>query len=205
MFEQTTLSHVIGQDFDPIAYKQFLYEIGYLVDQGDDFKVVVQNVDPEIAEIAGPQLVVPLNNARFALNAANARWGSLFDCLYSSDVIPEGDGLQQVLPTKPSYNPKRGAAVISQSVKFLDSTCPLTNGSYGDIISVQLKESSNGIDIEFELASTYPLRTATLTNRSCFAGYGGDIFPNGGKHRFLVLFQNVLSGRNSFSPVLHPT
>ncbi|WP_438862778.1 malate synthase G [Neptunicella sp.] len=120
-----------GQPFDAAAYQSFLHEIGYIIEQGDDFCIETQHVDDEIATIAGPQLVVPAKNARFALNAANARWGSLYDALYGSDVIPKSNGL------KPgnTHNPARAKHVIAYAKDFLDQAFPLTNGSHHDVTS----------------------------------------------------------------------
>jgi malate synthase len=116
---------------DAEAYTAFLEEIGYLLEEPDDFEVSTENVDDEVAHIAGPQLVVPLLNARFATNAANARWGSLYDALYGSDVIPrEGD-----LAPGDSYNEVRGAEVISRGRAFLDEHFPLSEGSHADATS----------------------------------------------------------------------
>ena len=108
---------------DMATYKTFLKSIGYLRDEGPDFEITTQNVDDEIALMAGPQLVVPVNNARFALNAANARWGSLFDALYGTDAISVGSN-------RGAYDQARGAAVIAWTVRFLDQTVPLKNGSW---------------------------------------------------------------------------
>ncbi|MBT4590106.1 MAG: malate synthase G [Rhodospirillaceae bacterium] len=117
-----------GQDHDAAAYKQELLDIGYLVPEGDDFQISTTNVDPEIAIIAGAQLVVPTSNARFALNAANARWGSLYDALYGTDVIDEADGKER----SGGYNQTRGAAVIDYAAGVLDQANALANGSHKD-------------------------------------------------------------------------
>ncbi len=117
-----------GPDFDHAEYVAFLRDIGYLRDAGEPFEISTDGVDPEIARIAGPQLVVPVSNARFALNAANARWGSLYDALYGTDVIPSDGGLEP----GSSYNPKRGAAVIAYAADFLDRAIPLQDASHAD-------------------------------------------------------------------------
>ena len=117
-----------GPGFDHDEYVAFLRDIDYLRDPGEPFAISTAGVDPEIARIAGPQLVVPVSNARFALNAANARWGSLYDALYGTDVIDSDDGKEP----GSDYNPKRGAAVIAYVADFLDRTIPLPGGSHAE-------------------------------------------------------------------------
>ena len=151
-----------GTDFDKEAYKDFLKEIGYLLEEGDDFSIETENVDPEISEIAGPQLVVPVMNARFALNAANARWGSLYDALYGTDVIPEENGAEK----GGSYNPIRGDKVIEFSKNFLDETFPLVTGSFADVTAFQIKAGK----LQITLADQSQV---SLSDESKFEGFSG--------------------------------
>jgi malate synthase len=124
-----------GAPADLGAYEGFLRSIGYLLPEGPSFKVSTENVDPEIAKIAGPQLVVPVMNARYALNAANARWGSLYDALYGTDALSEADGAEKGA----GYNPTRGEKVIAWARNFLNETAPLVNDRWEDVISLKVR------------------------------------------------------------------
>ncbi|MCV6611815.1 MAG: malate synthase G [Amphritea sp.] len=152
-----------GQAFDFAAYKAFLQEIGYLLPEGEDFSATTSNVDPEMATMAGPQLVVPIMNARFALNAANARWGSLYDALYGTDAISEEDGAERA----GGYNPVRGAKVIAFARNFLNEAAPLANGSHTDSTSYSIRDG--------KLAAALSDGTeTTLQNSDQLVGYKGD-------------------------------
>jgi malate synthase len=124
-----------GQNHDAEAYKAFLHEIGYLVPQGPAFAIDTGNVDPEIASVPGPQLVVPITNARFALNAANARWGSLYDAFYGTDAL--GD-----LPQGKSYDAERGGRVVARAKAFLDEAVPLLSGSHSQLLGYQIVDGA---------------------------------------------------------------
>jgi len=125
----------IGPTFDLSAYKSFLQEIGYLLPEGPEFQVATTNVDSEIAQLAGPQLVVPVMNARYALNAANARWGSLYDALYGTDVIADSEGAEK----GSAYNPVRGAKVIAYAKEFLNQSAPLIGAGYEEITEYRIE------------------------------------------------------------------
>jgi malate synthase len=130
---------------DQRAYLQLLRDLGYLVEEPDDVEIETENVDDAVAVQAGPQLVVPVLNARFAANAANARWGSLYDALYGTDALPEDDGQERVGPNGESYNPKRGATVIKTARAFLDDHFPLENGSHADATGYSTADGRLGV------------------------------------------------------------
>ncbi|MBM1557339.1 malate synthase G [Sulfitobacter mediterraneus] len=142
-----------GQAHDAVAYTAFLRDIGYLVPEGGAFSIETTNVDPEIAQVPGPQLVVPITNARFALNAANARWGSLYDAFYGTDAL--GD-----LPEKGGYDPERGARVVAKAKAFLDEVAPLAGGSHADVSGYRVVDGALG---------------PALANPDQFAGYRGGV------------------------------
>ena len=152
-----------GKIHDMAAYKAFLREIGYLLPEGPDFRIETQNVDAEIASIAGPQLVVPIMNARYALNAANARWGSLYDALYGTDAL--GD-----LPVDGGYSPERGARVVAWAKAFLDDVLPLGSGKWAELENLD--------DIQDRLLN--PAQYSGISK-------GGIILHNNGLHLYLVI------------------
>lgn len=154
--------HQANRSFDAAAYKAFLIEIGYLLPEGEDFSVTTEHVDAEIATLAGPQLVVPVKNARYALNAANARWGSLYDALYGTDVISEANGADKGR----GYNPVRGAKVVEFGRHFLDDTFALAVGSHAD---VTLYSVANGR----LLVALKGGETTGLQDPAAFVGYAG--------------------------------
>jgi malate synthase len=156
-----------GKPFDVDEYTRFLKEIGYLVVEGRDFKITTTNVDREIAKVSGPQLVVPLDNARYALNAANARWGSLYDALYGTDVIPETDGAEK----GETYNPRRGAKVIARVENFLDEAVSLDRGKFSDVAAFSLMDISGAKALMARLTDGSVVGLADPTK---FAGYAGN-------------------------------
>lgn len=151
-----------GAPIDMDAYKAFLKVIGYLVPEGPAFSVSTDNVDPEIAVVAGPQLVVPVMNARYALNAANARWGSLYDALYGTDAIPETDGAEK----RKGFNAARGAKVIAWAKDFLDQSVPLTSAKWAGVNGLSV--ANGALRLSAGAGST------TLADPSQFVGYRGD-------------------------------
>ena len=151
-----------GPGFDGSKYRTFLREIGYLVTEKEPFAVSTAHVDEEIAQIAGPQLVVPVSNARYALNAANARWGSLYDALYGTDAIPENGA-----PRGGPYNPQRGARVIAFVRGFLDEHFALAEGSHRDAVSYQVGD--NGLTVQLQNR-----RSTRLNVPATFSGFQGD-------------------------------
>ena len=153
-----------GQPFSETEYETFLREIGYLLPEPPDFAITTENVDAEIALIAGPQLVVPVTNARYALNAANARWGSLYDALYGTDVIAEDDGATRT----GGYNPVRGAKVIARAKEFLDQAAPLYAGSHADAVAYHLE--GDRLIVETKSGTR-----AALAHEDGFVGYRGDV------------------------------
>ncbi|MCJ8319790.1 MAG: malate synthase G [Colwellia sp.] len=179
-----------GDAFNFEQYKRFLIKINYLVPDVDDFTISTENVDDELAVLAGPQLVVPIMNARFALNAVNARWGSLYDALYGSDVISDKNGAEQTV----SYNPARGKKVIEFAKNFLDQSMPLVSGSHKHAVDYQLTEEQVIVTLENGEQSH-------LANPEYFIGFTGSItqpekllFKQNGLH-FEIKFdsQNIIA------------
>jgi malate synthase len=163
-----------GQPHDHAAYKAFLTEIGYLLPEGPDFTIETTHIDPEVASVAGPQLVVPVTNARYALNAANARWGSLYDCLYGTDAMGS-------LPPSGGYERGRGARVVARARVFLDEAFPIAGTSHADVRRYVVKDGALLVD------------DLPLVEPSKFAGYRGNpkapdavLLRNNGLHVELV-------------------
>ncbi len=151
-----------GQPVDPGAYRAFLTDIRYLLPEGPDFTIETSRIDDEIATVAGPQLVVPVTNARYALNAANARWGSLYDALYGSDAIPD---THTAFGTE-HYDPVRGDRVIAWTRSFLDEIAPLESGSHSDVTAYRVSKGALAADLEGNVTG--------LAVPALFAGYRGD-------------------------------
>jgi malate synthase len=166
--------HRVIEPIDPEAYREFLAEIGYLQPEPADFSITTSGVDDEITTTAGPQLVVPVTNARFALNAANARWGSLYDALYGTDVIPETDGAEQGT----GYNKVRGDKVIAYARRFLDEAVPLASGSWAEATGVSI--------VDGQLAIASGPDSTGLANPEQFVGYSGEL----GSPNWSVLLAN---------------
>jgi len=180
-----------AENFDFSNYKQFLTDIGYLAPIVDDFTISTENVDAELASIAGPQLVVPIMNARFALNAVNARWGSLYDALYGTDVISTDNGAEKTA----AYNPVRGAKVIDFAKTYLDQAIPLTKGSHHEVVAYHLNEQSLMVSLKNGEQSS-------LADSSAFIGFTGSInqpntlvFKHNGLHLELVFDANSEIGK----------
>ena len=178
-------------------YKDFLNEIGYIAPEGGPFKVTVANADAEITRIAGPQLVVPVDNSRYALNAANARWGSLYDALYSTDVIPETEGCQRTR----KYNPVRGRRVIDYARRFLDRATPMAVGSHDYVVKYRVK-SGQLVGVMGDGSEH------GLGKRERFAGYTGDpddpdsiLLRHNALHIELRLGEGYYIGRNDLAGV----
>ena len=179
-----------GAPSDLEAYKNFLQEIGYLLPEGPAFQVSTGTVDPEIAVVAGPQLVVPVMNARYALNAANARWGSLYDALYGTDALPETDGAER----GKGYNPRRGDKVIAWAKNFLDGAAPLDGASWADVSALSIDEHA--------LAVASGGKSVRLRNAGQFAGYRGApaapdavLLKNHGLHIEIVIDRSSAIGK----------
>jgi len=181
-----------GPVHDVVAYKEFLRQIGYLVPAPEKVQVRTENVDPEITQQAGPQLVVPIMNARYALNALNARWGSLYDALYGSDAINESQGAERTA----SYNPVRGAKVITFGRKFLDDTIPLVTGSHREVAQYAVIQGALQATLE---SGTH----STLKDADAFLGYRGApdnpealVFVHHGLHFEILIDRNDDIGKN---------
>ena len=175
-----------GKELDKKEYLEFLKSISYIVEEKDDFNIETANVDDEIATIAGPQLVVPVDNARYALNAANARWGSLYDALYGTDVIPGDKGKE--------YNEERGKKVIAYVRQFLDETTPLNNGSWNEVSEIKIKDK--------ELIFIVNEQEISLNNNDQFIGYNGEkdklnsiLLKNNNLHIDILIDENHLIGK----------
>ena len=186
-----------GQPLDPASYRAYLEDIGYLVSEGPDFKIETANIDPEIASVAGPQLVVPATNARYALNAANARWGSLYDALYGTDAIAEDIGASY----GGEYNPVRGARVIAWVRQFLDDVLPLGGGSHAGVIEYRI----SGGKLAARLAGGVQIGLADPASLAGYRGTAGAptavLLRNHGLHVEIVIDRNHTVGRSDSAGV----
>ena len=176
-----------SNDLNKTEYTEFLKSISYITEEKEDFKIETSDVDQEISSIAGPQLVVPVDNARYALNAANARWGSLYDALYGTDVIPGDKGK--------SYNKERGTKVITYVRNFLDEAAPLTNASWQDISNIEIKKD--------ELVFLALKKENYLKNKKQFIGFNGEknkptsiLIKNNNLHIDVLLDPNHMIGKS---------
>lgn len=181
-----------GQVHDATEYKKFLYDIGYILPEGEPFTIETEGADPELTTIAGPQLVVPITNARYALNAVNSRWGSLYDALYGTDVIPEEDGAEK----GKSYNPVRGCKVMEYASAFLDNAIPLADGKHADV--VEYKVALKG-KTEFS-ARLKNGSESVLADSAQFIGYAEQgsllLFRNNGLHIEIHIDADNIIGRD---------
>ena len=176
-----------GQDLDKKKYLTFLKSISYITEEKENFKIETSNVDEEIASLAGPQLVVPVDNARYALNAANARWGSLYDALYGTDVISGSRGK--------GYNEERGEKVIKYVKNFLDETAPLSNSSWQNVSKIEIRDE----DVVFIVDN----KENVLKNKNQFTGYNGEksnpssiLIKNNNLHIDILIDSNHMIGKS---------
>ena len=190
-----------GPIADMGAYRTFLESIGYLVPQPKEVKATTTNVDAELALQAGPQLVVPILNARYALNAANARWGSLYDALYGTDAIPENDGATKAGPNGEAYNPARGAKVVAFARNFLDQSAPLAKGSHRDAAAYQVADGKLAVKL-------LDGSVTGLADESKFVGYQGQaseptsvLLKNNGLHVDIQIDRGTRIGKDDAAGV----